>query len=69
MQVVSFVEREKRSNSSVDRHKSWCVTIMHLFFYFLFIIPAFTSYTELAVAAGQKLIIPVNADDFSSSVK
>jgi len=29
--------------------------------------PAFSVYTECAIAAADKLIIPINADDFSNA--
>lgn len=59
--VRSFIEGSEEKVTGVtqndDESVEWVV--------FIDTNPAFTVYTEIALAAAKKLIIPINADDFS----
>ena len=56
--IRSFIEgKEGHVNGVTQANGNWVV--------FVDTNPAFSVYTEIAVAAAKKLIIPINADDFS----
>ena len=56
--IRSFIEGLEKKVSGVTRgHEEWVV--------FIDTNPAFSVYTEIALAAARRLVIPINADDFS----
>ena len=56
--IRSFIEGSEGKVTGVTRgHGEWVV--------FIDTNPSFSVYTEIALAAARKLIVPINADDFS----
>ena len=56
--IRSFIEGSpEKSDGVTEGQADWVV--------FIDTNPAFTVYTEIALAAAKKLLIPINADDFS----